>query len=229
MLPTANLAGKALQERTVNWRPDPLNPKQWTNRLDSFLPNAVQTVSSLLELPDAPARPWLTPRVGIPSGLLQRQVWKSPLLSNEREVWVYTPPGYQTTGELYGLMITTDGLAYTNAIPSPTILDNLKGNGVSKQFASSSKAPLRFYLDVGLLEMGSNSGGTRQWVETAGIPYGPSMVVVNRHMREILKLKGYEVHYGEFSGGHNVIGWQSTLADGLIALIGTGRGETTRR
>jgi len=41
-----------------------------------------------------------------------------------------------------------------------------------------------------------------------------------RHMRDVLRAKGYEVHYQEFAGGHEYLNWRGTLADGLIALIG---------
>jgi hypothetical protein len=52
------------------------------------------------------------------------------------------------------------------------------------------------------------------------IPYGPSMLLANRHMRDILQLKGYQVHYAEFSGGHHALSWRGTFGDALIALIG---------
>ncbi len=42
----------------------------------------------------------------------------------------------------------------------------------------------------------------------------------NRHMRDVLLAKGYEVHYQEFIGGHDYLSWRGLLADGLIALIG---------
>ena len=42
----------------------------------------------------------------------------------------------------------------------------------------------------------------------------------NRHMRDVLLAKGYEVHYREFIGGHDYLSWRGLLADGLIALIG---------
>ena len=33
--------------------------------------------------------------------------------------------------------------------------------------------------------------------------------------------KGYEVHYQQFVGGHDGLSWRGTLADGLIALLGS--------
>jgi len=42
-----------------------------------------------------------------------------------------------------------------------------------------------------------------------------------RHLRDVLLAKGYEVHYQQFVGGHDGLGWRGTLADGIIALIGS--------
>lgn len=96
-----------------------------------------------------------------------------------------------------------------------------EGEWLAKQFASRPTARVKFYLDVGLLEMGTGGNATPNWVQTDRIPYGPSMIVVNRHMRDVLKLKGYTVHYAEVGGAHNAINWRGTFADGLLALIGT--------
>jgi enterochelin esterase-like enzyme len=40
-------------------------------------------------------------------------------------------------------------------------------------------------------------------------------------MRDVLRAKGYTVFYSEFSGGHNPMNWQGTLADALLVLLGT--------
>jgi enterochelin esterase family protein len=37
----------------------------------------------------------------------------------------------------------------------------------------------------------------------------------------VLLAKGYEVHYQQFNSGHDYLTWRGTLADGLIALVGT--------
>jgi enterochelin esterase family protein len=39
-------------------------------------------------------------------------------------------------------------------------------------------------------------------------------------LRDVLRVKGYEVHFQEFAGGHDYLSWRGTLADGLIALMG---------
>jgi enterochelin esterase family protein len=46
------------------------------------------------------------------------------------------------------------------------------------------------------------------------------LVADNRHMKEVLENVGYPIHYAEFSGGHDYIAWQDTLAEGLISLLG---------
>jgi enterochelin esterase-like enzyme len=68
-------------------------------------------------------------------------------------------------------------------------------------------APLRFYLDVGILETKPTDDG------------GPTFLVANRHLRTVLRARGYPVHYAEFPGGHDQFSWRGTLADGLIALL----------
>jgi len=39
-------------------------------------------------------------------------------------------------------------------------------------------------------------------------------------MRDVLRARGYTVHYSEFAGGHNPMSWRGTLANGLMALLG---------
>lgn len=64
------------------------------------------------------------------------------------------------------------------------------------------KQPVRFYLDVGLYDLGLARVGT------------------NRQLKDILILKGYDVVYKEYKGGHSHLNWRLTLSDGLIALLG---------
>jgi enterochelin esterase-like enzyme len=49
-----------------------------------------------------------------------------------------------------------------------------------------------------------------------------NMVVENRRIRDVLLAKGYEVTYSEYNGGHDMVCWRGSLADGLIALAGKG-------
>jgi enterochelin esterase family protein len=73
---------------------------------------------------------------------------------------------------------------------------------------------VRFYLDVGLMETGPTPDN------------GPDQVVVNRHLRNVLRAKGYFVHYREFNGGHEYLNWRGTMADALLMLVGRGAAET---
>lgn len=84
---------------------------------------------------------------------------------------------------------------------------------LTRQFVASAKLPVKIYMDVGLMERGPTPVN------------GPDMVVVNRHMRDILQIKGYELHYREFNGGHEYLNWRGTLSDGLLFLFGKQQGN----
>ncbi|MEZ4706024.1 MAG: enterochelin esterase [Caldilineaceae bacterium] len=85
--------------------------------------------------------------------------------------------------------------------------DYVEHEWLTRQFVLAEKRPLTLYLDVGVLETESTYDN------------GPSMVVVNRHMRDVLEAKGYSVHYREYAGGHDYMYWRGALADGLLALV----------
>jgi enterochelin esterase-like enzyme len=111
-------------------RPDPLNPKRW--RIDSQSVDAREyRGSSIVEMPDAPAQPWLAERPGVPAGQVERHQFKSTLLKNEREVSVYLPPGYSKAEKAYPALVLFDEQAYLGnrnqvaTVPTPTILNNL--------------------------------------------------------------------------------------------------------
>jgi enterochelin esterase-like enzyme len=50
-----------------------------------------------------------------------------------------------------------------------------------------------------------------------------SILEPSRHMRDVLLAKRYEVHYQENVGGHDYLSWRGSLADGLLALMGTSK------
>src|SRR5581483_2216203 len=78
---------------------------------------------------------------------------------------------------------------------------------VAQLFVNSPKLPIRFYLDAGSLELDRTGEGS-------------SILVPNRHLRDVLRAKGYEVFYQEFQGAHDYQSWRGTIADGLILLGG---------
>jgi enterochelin esterase family protein len=61
---------------------------------------------------------------------------------------------------------------------------------------STPRQPVRFHLDVGLLE-------------------GPTMVAANRRMRDALVERGYEHTYRETAGDHSWASWERTLGAAL--------------
>ncbi len=109
--------------------------------------------------------------------------------------------------ELFGNILSQSGFfAWSPDIFQPT--DDSEHEWLVRQFAASPLLPLRFYLDVGLLETGQTFKNDP-----------PSPRISNRHMRTVLQAKGYPVHYAEFNGGHDYLCWRGTLADGLLALM----------
>jgi enterochelin esterase-like enzyme len=78
---------------------------------------------------------------------------------------------------------------------------------VANLFVESPKLPVRFYLDAGSMELDMSGRGG-------------AILVPNRHLRDVLRAKGYDVFFQEFIGGHDYVSWRETLADGLIVLMG---------
>ena len=300
---------------------DPLNRNNWLGH-------------SAVELPGAPAQPWIVRKPNTPEGKVERHRITSALLNNERDIWVYTPPHYQSASRPNSLLVLFDGLANVQLLSVPVILDNLidasripptvavfvshpggsrmqelgdnpkfgeflatelipwlharynvttdaretivggqsaggfgaayvalhhsgvfgavlsqsapfwgspelgrelaertpasdrnddrhvreemedravlEGNWLQKLVISRNRLPIRFYLNAGSFEaqFWGGPGGVNGTLES------------NRHMRDVLLAKGYEVHYREFVGGHDYLSWRGLFADGLIALIG---------
>jgi enterochelin esterase family protein len=85
--------------------------------------------------------------------------------------------------------------------------DDIEYEWLTKQFVASPRLHLSFYLEVGLLETGEE----------------PSQLDATRRLRDVLQVKGYRVYYSEYSGGHNPVCWQGSLADGLMLLLGNDR------
>jgi enterochelin esterase family protein len=90
---------------------------------------------------------------------------------------------------------------------NPSSFDaSLEPQWLIERYIESPRLPLRFYLDAGSQEVDlSGNGG--------------SILVPTRNFRNVLRAKGYDVHYQEFYGGHDYVSWKGTLADGLILLV----------
>ena len=79
---------------------------------------------------------------------------------------------------------------------------------LTRQYAQAERKPIRFWMDVGVLERGMLQHAP-----------GLDMLSVNRHMRTVLQAKGYDVTYYEAPGGHDFATWRLTALAGLQALL----------
>lgn len=85
--------------------------------------------------------------------------------------------------------------------------DDSEHEWLARQFITQPKLPVRFYLDVGVLETARMKDG------------GPSQLVANRHMRDVLRAKGYAITYREYGGGHDYSSIQNALFDALPIML----------
>lgn len=116
---------------------DPLNAKTFIEPKDEERPDhAEDDIESVVALPAAPAQTWATPRREIAQGSVERHLFYSQLLGNERRVWVYTPPQYKASGVSYGALVILDGRFFNFAIRAPTILDNLLADEQIRPFVA---------------------------------------------------------------------------------------------
>ena len=108
---------------------DPFNPLRWISPADDEDPEwGFENVRSLLEGPDAPPQPWISPPPAPAAGTTELHRVHSAILGNERRVWVHLPAGYDPSRP-YGVLVVFDGWAYVHLVPTPAILDNLVAAG----------------------------------------------------------------------------------------------------
>ncbi|MCI4331010.1 MAG: DUF3327 domain-containing protein [Thermoplasmata archaeon] len=105
---------------------DPLNPQTIRFPKIATDPNDQEMTRSVLELPRAIPQPFVRPRPGVPRGRLESRSFPSRILGGDHPIRVYQSPGCPPEGPSADLLILFDGLAYEHAIPTPTILDNLR-------------------------------------------------------------------------------------------------------
>jgi len=119
--------------------------------------------------------------------------------------------------ETFGNVLSQSGSYWWTPPPDPSKPDTFAPGAdpsyVAQLFVKSPKLPLRFYLDAGSMELDRDGDGS-------------SILVTNRHLRDVLRAKGYEVFYQEFQGAHDYLSWRGTIADGLILLGGKSAEQT---
>ena len=72
--------------------------------------------------------------------------------------------------------------------------------------AASDLAPVDFWIEAGKLE---------RWRLRDG---DPTVLNASRHMRDVLRARGYSVQYREFTGGHDYNCWQTSFPEAIMAL-----------
>lgn len=106
--------------------------------------------------------------------------------------------------ETFGNVLSQSGSFWWDVDPE----ESMQQEWLTQQFVSSPRLPLRFSMNVGRQEHW-------EWL---------NMVTAHRHLRDVLTLKGYEVHYAEANGYHHSVCWRASFADRLIALVGSEKG-----
>ena len=102
--------------------------------------------------------------------------------------------------EVFGNVLSLSGSFYWRP-PGDT-----EPEWLARQLATGPKLPLRFYLEAGLMEDTPREG--------------TSLLAANRHLRTVLQARGSAVEYREFNGGHSILNWRGSFADGVLALFG---------
>jgi enterochelin esterase family protein len=87
-------------------------------------------------------------------------------------------------------------------------------NLLSALYADAPRLPVRFYVETGLYE--PYPAANRPIDEMA---LEESNTAGNRHFRDVLRAKGYDLTYRETGGGHEALHWRATLAEALTALL----------
>jgi enterochelin esterase-like enzyme len=111
-------------ERLPRTAADPTNPAR-TRAHGGMWDTPPEHWHSVLTLPRTPPDPWHEPRPEAPAGSVHSDPMRSRILGNERQVSVYTPPGYRPDGGPYPLVVLLDGFDFHRIVDAPTIVDNL--------------------------------------------------------------------------------------------------------
>lgn len=130
---------------TRYWQIDPRNPK---------MVDTTQIDTSVLRMPKArPFPDWRTMRA-IPRGQILAHTFSSVQMGyTDRNLWVYTPPGYDPNGDkMYPLLILTDGQWAVDIFEVPYIADALIKHGRMEPIV------------IAMIESGSQADRIRDYV-----------------------------------------------------------------
>jgi enterochelin esterase family protein len=98
---------------------------------------------------------------------------------------------------VYGNVLSQSGSYFWSA-------EDTEPNVLARTYAKLPRLPVRFWLEAGTYETG-----------------GVNLLGSNRHLRDVLVARGYDVTYGEFAGEHLYASWRGTFSNGLAALLAT--------
>jgi enterochelin esterase family protein len=111
--------------------------------------------------------------------------------------------------DVFGNVLSQSG-AFRGRLPGAE-----EPNSTAQAYLAAPRKPIRFYLDAGLYD---NVPGANLPVHD--LVLDETTLMGNRHLRDVLRAKGYDVTYREVGGGHEWVHWRAMLADGLLTLLG---------
>jgi enterochelin esterase family protein len=85
-----------------------------------------------------------------------------------------------------------------------------EGQGMPYMSSLWAEGPLpdvRLWMSAGTYEAGREPGAV-------------SILETTRHLRDVLRIRGADVTYRQYSGGHDYLVWRGALAEGLLHLFG---------
>jgi enterochelin esterase family protein len=98
------------------WILDPRNPLTVNG---GFGPNSELRMPTYIPAPEIQYYP------GIPHGTLRDTTYFSTNLGNSRTIRIYTPPGYESSSDSFGIILFHDGLEYVTLAQANNVIDYL--------------------------------------------------------------------------------------------------------
>jgi len=122
--------------------------------------------------------------------------------------------GYSAGGAAAARLAFAHPTVFGNVLSqSGTFGSTLETNALILSYRDGARAAVRFYLDVGLFENLPFALPAHELAVSEGLTAG------NRHFRDVLIAKGYDVTYRETGGAHNNLHFRATFAEALLTLL----------
>ena len=122
--------------------------------------------------------------------------------------------GYSAGGSAAARLAFAHPTVFGNVLSqSGAFGSTLETNALILSYRDGARAAVRFYLDVGLFENLPFALPAHELALSEGLTAG------NRHFRDVLIAKGYDVTYRETGGAHNNLHFRATFAEALLTLL----------